>query len=555
MSHINFAELEAKCSNDTGRAWLRKYIHPPSVASPSYTGVPDLANPVKTVKHNNVIQGTMDVAQPLSSDGSGDSIFLTIPSLKYPVMQATFRTGQNGFANGPGTELLGSTLGVNNQNFHLTDSKQFTDARQAYQSTTFIYDQNTLTNRGMVYAAQVPFSYTLFTSISALMAYASGLTNARDFLAGVTDLHHASGKMFSSSVEYALSKLTDKSNVKIRKAYSKQQPTEEDPNPQPYVTDLVAIGIANLGPVVKIPQDIMSMGDKTYMAKATEGCFTVARMQQPINRYTTASQTRTKEGTALSDGTMWIAYTQQGEDGSNSAYWFTSDGSNQTAKALSDFVWGDFTATWVYFSKFPTYEQGSSTLPNICCKSVIGWELRPLQNSAFNPYATTPAIPDLKALETAAEYNFMAVDAVEAKYNMEGVTNINTAMNAQLDADPQAAAQIHKESKEQSLEDYMAGYEPGTNTPRTQPKPKGRQRGLGPSTRRNRKNRFKSSKPKQTTIRRPRRRYRKSNPRPIQPAKVTVKRRKPRKNVRVELPGNNLPKTLVFTNSNRRNKQ
>jgi len=445
----NVETLLAKCLNDNGRSWLKKYIHPPAVADASYVGCPDLSGATKTLKHNVVVTNRMDLPEKWQDNVGGvNMLMLTIPSLKYPVFTATYNVGQNGWAAGPGA-MLGSTLGITSPYFNLKDSKQFADARQCYQSTTITYDQNTLVDRGMIYSAQIPFDYDIYTNINASMAVATKFKNGKEWLIGLLDLHHASGKVFTPDNEKMLCALAKTSNREIRAA-----------PPSPYVSDLVYVAVCNLGPVVKTPEDITSLGDRTYIARAKEGAFIVNRMTQPTNRYSAAAMTRNKEGTALSDGTMWICYAQQDETGTNSVYWFTSDGSNQTAKALSDFVWGDFTASLTMFSACARSNDGVQTLdgmPNIVSKCCLGWELRPLQNSSFIPYVTTTALPDIEALKTAAEFNHTAKDAVEAKFNAKGDKNLNASFSAQTEYDPALDKQMREEADGQILDEYLAG--------------------------------------------------------------------------------------------------
>lgn len=353
-----------------GKAWLEKYLHPPSVPDSTFVATPDNnISPVTTLNFETVTNIPLSGRIGVETFNINEVFFLQTTGARV-ISYVFVRSPTHG--NGEWFQHPQFPAIVNDSyDFLHSWGADVSMQRMCYKSCTYYLNATAFNDQGTVTIAQTRPNY--FTSQVTTIPPQSGV----DSLEGcVFSPRHVNG--------------------------------EADYNAQLYdIGDISGQGV--LGSFVPAsPTQVQQSNPKAVTHLAREGAFVPQHWSQPTNRFYNTPDNG--NGSELDLVQTFIRFISADKSEHTLRLYNTMmpDGSIPVAPTLdqcSDTAWTDFTTGYVYFSALsvsPILGQTIVSNAYITVKGVYGIEVQPCVKSAFTFFQQSPPIPDDRAIHIAA---------------------------------------------------------------------------------------------------------------------------------------------------------
>lgn len=266
-------KIEIECETASGRAWLAKYLHPPTEEIEGFCGFPD-RNTLSTVQLH--YRGEKELA--LTAHKLGDTQAADGPATKYLHM---FHWGSAspcvGFwydkeGNSPGVDPSVQSQILNKQFNAKNWDRDLSRVRHTYGSVSIYQDETAFSNRGVITVANFRPDYVdiPFTGLSA--------KEKLDKLASALNC--------------------DIKDIKFPKSWYKRrmpQPTARDGYEIIHTDDPLTVDppgrtrVFMLNSIPKDESDLLNLSRKAYSGMLRDGAFVTARLNQDVNLFKQAS--------------------------------------------------------------------------------------------------------------------------------------------------------------------------------------------------------------------------------------------------------------------------
>jgi hypothetical protein len=377
-------------NTEAGKAWARKYLHPPGPRPTGYAGIPDDNNSPSVHAEYRLFDtlSTPTVQWPAVGPSSKSMLYMCLPSMKYPVLQAPTAAAGALKGNLWSCDSAGG-LGQTNNNLNLTTFiSEISSLRCAAKSTTFYLNTNALSNKGTITV---------------------GKTRAPIVVCNLYDLPTFANrdKIFADALECATKHAKKNNDHKALTVLEDRSLSLRDKLAAP-TTLAFTIQYIKIGKIINTADLISMVSPSSQSYLAVEGAFCVSKFSQPISRFKDI-------GVVSGPNTQFNGYTRcayTAFDGTNEYLeWITPNGTADNFNtALQDLPWTDMTADIVLF-------ENVDEVSSVSIKTVMDWEFQPAFGSNFAPFQTLSALPDRLALESVSTIMHRVPDCMPQVYN------------------------------------------------------------------------------------------------------------------------------------------
>jgi hypothetical protein len=405
-----------------GRAWLEKYLHPPSVQKSSYSGIPDNnMSPITTLAFETINNIPTSFVQSGTTYQASDMFFLQTTGARV-VAYVFVRTPT--FAN---------NLWVQHPQFPaiLNDSYDFggnwgadvSMQRMAYKSCTYYLNATSFNDQGTVTIAQT--RPAIFTFQGAVLPP----SNSASDVSRVKSLNAASFEQVGKPIPRA-SALNN----------------EYDYNSQIFDIGDVS-GNGSVGQYMPAsPTQVQQSNPRATTHMARLGAFVPQHWSQPTNRFYNNPDTGNGSQTDLTQSLIRFIDNTGLEHTVRLWSKLNADGTEPTIPTIdnaTDTTWTDFTFAYVYFSGLTVSTDALIGNAYITVKSLYGIEVQPNIKSSFVFFQNNPPVPDDRAVHMAAAMvhqvpdgypssanDFGSIISLAAKYVPKVVSWLSNAFSA-----------------------------------------------------------------------------------------------------------------------------
>jgi hypothetical protein len=402
-----------KSNTDGGKAWLEKYLHPPSAKRSSYAGYPDM-NGINAVhmEHRLVDEVAIPV-DPTNANTLG-AVYLYTPGLLYPCFRFPWAADDAVKPN-----FYQNVVLKNNQWTQQTVLQNFAKVRTAYSSITCELDATNFNNTGTIYGAQQNFSVSLSSMPYTLLKYAKTSPEIIPMLEKEFNLVEGTLKSFVTAFELQHFTLTESSGLMIprelliRDIQLPEDKLNKDSNVR-FFNESV-IDLVSLGKHIKSPSDITMASISFYQSALLEGTYSPLRINQPINSWRNIQSGDLAESGVFTSKLCYKGFTNLVivNGVTTEILYLPTDGVG--GSLITDIPYGDFS---FYLFGIKNGTSTVSLLPaNLRLKAILGFEFAAMPGSAFNSFLTAPPIFDREALDQGALITNERKDAYPASFN------------------------------------------------------------------------------------------------------------------------------------------
>jgi hypothetical protein len=365
----------------SGKAWVEKYLHPPSVPRATYAGIPDMnMSPVTSLQFetvNNiptvfVIDGVIRQATEiffLQTTGALVVAYVFVRSPDY---------NNNGWVQHPQYPAI-----VNDSyNFHDNWGADVSMQRLAYKSCTYFLNATAFNDQGTVTIAQARPQFFVFSS---------------PLIPPAADTDYDFPKQPSRRVGGEFD-------------YNAQILEMGDISGPGFIGDYVP----------STPTQIQQSSPKAVTHMAREGAFVTQHWSQPTNRFW--NNPGLENGSDADLVQTWIRFTQSDHSEHTVRLYSKMNSAGHSPEPnlgnAADTVWTDFTIAYVYFSGL-SVSSGPAGLSNayITVKSAYCVEVQPHAKSSFVFFQNSAPVPDDRAIHIAAAVTHQVPDGFPASAN------------------------------------------------------------------------------------------------------------------------------------------
>lgn len=452
-------KIEVECETSSGRAWLAKYLHPPTEEIEGYCGFPD-RNTLSTVQLH--YRGEKELA--LSAHKLGSFVDADGPATKYLHL---FHWGSASPCAGFWYDRQGNEPGFDpsvqdqilNKQFNAQNwDRDLSRVRHTYGSVSIYQDETAFSNRGVITVANFrpDFVDIPFTGLSA--------KEKMDKL--VTALN------------------CDPKELKLPKSWYKRKnaPTARDGyeiihSEEPLTVDppgRTRVFLMNSLP--RDESDLLNLSRKAYSGMLRDGAFITSRLNQDVNLF--------KQASVFTGIVMYIRDQQEIIDIMNL---------DSGSKKIPSWIDEDFAFTFVMYSQMATSNEISNPFNanHILFKWYNGFEGDVSVGSGISTFTSACAMEDLMALRLA---NNVLHDAPDA--NVVATNSWATLAKLALQLAPKAVEWlgnvfggskseekekkiVKKEAKKEVKKEMVKQGKPMKNKPQVAP-PRGRSKSAPP---------------------------------------------------------------------------
>jgi len=369
-----------------GRAWVEKYLHPPSVTKSDFVACPDNnLNPVTTLNFETITNIPLSCTIGATIHPIDEVFFLQTTGARVISFVFVRSIGFNGgewFQHPQQPAILNDSY-----NFLSNWDSDVSMQRMSYKSCTYYLNSTAFNDQGTVTIAQTrPDIYNFITS--ALPPLPPPPPPTTDVFQP-TPYDHVD---------------IDFDNVHFVRRLN----GEFDYNAQ--VIDLGDIsGASNSGAYVpSTPTQIQQSSPRAVTHLARQGAFVPQHWSQPINRFYNNDDNGTGSTNSLIQTFVRFTTSDRSQHTVRLYLKNQADGNIPVVDTLdncADTTWSDFTFSFVYFSALSTQPALSTILISpayITVKSIYGIEVQPRVKSSLVFFQENSPIPDDRALHVAA---------------------------------------------------------------------------------------------------------------------------------------------------------
>jgi len=401
-----FDEQLLNGQTEGGKAWLAKYIHPPSARPSNYNGYPDRStNPSVHLEYR--LTGERTPILPTNQPDVFSEIRLHSPGFFNPIYHASKAT--------PFEDNVFIPCIKNEQVTIAEATRNFSRGRLSYMSSTYELDATAFNNTGMCYAAQIQPTVTEVSVLPFVATYindhlsdpeapnfAQKTKRLFDFIVSTCRMKHHNALKLRAMVG-AVTRNADRFDWDlITEAHNFGS--------IPFTTTIIQI--VALGRVITQATDITMTSPKAYTGRSTEGAFMVQQVTDDINNWCKVQPGYIAGGVVQLNSLPICAYSQNWLSGINYVEKVEFFGD----QATTDLTWGDWSWGIVGFTNLS--EQNANAC--IAHKVVQGWEFNVLPGGLMNTFTTSPALLDTEALDNGTRIMQARLDAMQSKYNIGG---------------------------------------------------------------------------------------------------------------------------------------
>jgi hypothetical protein len=364
---MNNATLPSETAQ--GRAWLEKYLHPPSVARSNFVSCPDNnLNPVTTLNFETVTNIPLSCTIAANHYNIDEVFFLQTTGARvvsYVFVRLAGQSEREWIQHPQYPAIVNDSY-----DFVYNWGNDVSMQRMSYKSCTYYLNSTSFNDQGTVTIAQqrAPF----FNAQTPVLP----------------------------PVESEPANVADSLSWKIRGEfdYNKQLIDMGDVSGQSVSGQFVPAS----------PTQVQQSSPRATTHLARLGAFVPQHWSQPINRF--YNNVDTGNGSPTDLVTSFIRFLQQDES-EHTVPLFVKNNPDGTVPAkltltnTGDTPWSDFTVAHVYFSALsvsPTLGQTIVSAPYITVKCVYGIEVQPHTKSSLVFFQQVPPVPDDKAIHVAA---------------------------------------------------------------------------------------------------------------------------------------------------------
>jgi hypothetical protein len=425
--------IDIKCETAAGRAWLTKYLHPPTDPLPGFCGFPD-RNSMSTVQLN--YRGEKEIAFQCHK---GDRETPLGPATKYTQL---YHWGARAPCVGvwydkdgikPGFDPTPSSWMINKQFEYTSWNKDIEKARRTYGSVSIYQDETAFSNRGVITVAnfrpdvidvEVGPTTTIKDLASALKADPKTLKIPRGFVRRET-LPNAVEREGYEVID--MNRLTLTPPNKYRIVVISKWPEDES--------------------------DLLNLSRKAYSGMLRDGAFITSRMAQEVNMF--------KPGSCFNAVAIYVRDLNEIQ---NFPLGYPD------INMVGEWMDADFAFTWVMYSQMSINTDSSAGLPfnanHILHKWFNGFETSVGLGSALSTFQAACAMEDETALRVANNVLHEAADA-----DVVATNSFATLAKLAIDLAPQAfewlgnvfggkKAEEKKEIKKEVKKEIKQGMQP-----------------------------------------------------------------------------------------------
>ncbi|QHW18923.1 ORF2 [Crustacea hepe-like virus 1] len=383
--------IEVNCETAAGRAWLAKYLHPPSDPMPGFCGYPD-RNTLSTVQLH--YRGEKEIALGCHK---GDGATPLGPAAKYCHL---FHWGARAPCVGVWYDATGGKPAFDPTETQWMINKQFDwkawdrdieKARRTYGSVSIYQDETAFSNRGVITVANFRPDW--------VDVELGPVFTVRD-IANALKADHRTLKVPPSML---------RSNTIDRDGYEVLEPKKTDVNlTPPYKWRIMMI---HSWP--RDESDLINLSRKAYSGMLREGAFITSRIAQDVNSF--------KQGDTFDAIALYVR-----DENTVHNFPLYTDINN-----FGEWMDCDFAFTWVMYSQMAT-SQDQSTQPftanHILYKWYNGFEVSVGLSSSLSTFQAACAMEDETALRLANNVLHEANDA-DTVANNSWATLARTALS------------------------------------------------------------------------------------------------------------------------------
>jgi len=437
-----------------GKAWVEKYLHPPSVPRSSYAGTPDNnMSPITSLEFETVNNIPTVFTVGAVTYQASEMFFLqtTGASVVAYVFVRCPTYLKNEWSQHPQYPAIVNDSYDFLQNWGSDVSMQ----RMAYKSCTYFLNATAFNDQGTVTIAQARPAF--FTFSGGKIPPESPYLTDDSFEVLPTKPHRRIDGEFDYNSQ--ILDMGDVSGPGFTGAYMPSTPTQvQQSNPKAV----------------------------THMAR--EGAFVTQHWSQPTNRFW--NNTDIGNGSQFDLVQTWLRFIQDDHsEHSIRLYTKFENGAipeKPTLLNAADTVWTDFTVAYVYFSGL-TVGGTTNAVGNayITVKSMYCIEVQPHLKSSFVFFQNSPPVPDDRAIHVASAVthqvpdgfpasanSFASILGLVAQYAPTVVNWINNAFKANAPAEKAVEKVVEKVVKEKPLiKRPPAKTKPAPAKPFSKPKP------------------------------------------------------------------------------------
>nr|WAY16492.1 hypothetical protein [Hepelivirales sp.] len=349
-----------------GKAWLEKYLHPPSVQKPSFVATPDNnISPVTTLNFetvNNIpLTATIGTGPSSRTLNFTDVFFLQTTGARvvsYVFVRSPGYNSGNWFQHP-------QTPAITNDSYDFVNNwgSDVSMQRLSYKSCTYYLNATAFNDQGTVTIAQArPAVFVYQGTHPPPIDVSQRVEGEFDYNCQILDVGDVSGS--GQSGEF----------------------------------------------VPSTPTQVQQSNPKAVTHLAREGAFVPQHWSQPTNRFWNNADTGNGSDHDLVQTYIRFTMADKSEHTVRLFNKMNADGSipdegQVTLDNAADTPWCDFTVAYVYFSALsvsPVLGQTIVSQPYITVKSIYGVEVQPFPKSSFTFFQQTPPIPDDRAIHIAA---------------------------------------------------------------------------------------------------------------------------------------------------------
>lgn len=353
-----------------GKAWLEKYLHPPSVQKSSFVSTPDNnISPVTTLNFETINNIPITGVISGTTYNFSDVFFLQTTGARvvsYIFVRTPFYNSGEWFQHPQYPAIINDSYDFLH-NWGADVSMQ----RMSYKSCTYYLNATAFNDQGTITIAQSRPAFYAFQS--STIPPTQRLSD--DFL-NTTEVFRRDNAEFDYNG--IVLDMGDVSGAGVSGEFVPATPTQVQQSNPKAVTHLARLGAF-------VPQHWSQPTNRFYNNSDT-GNGSEVDLCQPFIRFITADK---------SEHTIRL-FCKNKPDGTIP---------EPTLDNCGDTVWSDFTVAYVYFSalSIPSAIGQQIVAPAfITVKSVYGIEVQPHVKSAFVFFQQTPPVPDDKAIHIAA---------------------------------------------------------------------------------------------------------------------------------------------------------
>jgi len=444
---------------DSGKAWLKKAVHPPGVTDPAFCGYPDDSS-IPAVHNEYRLQ-----AEVLTTciNAPDTMLMLHTPSLLHPIAVAQALTSPPVWTHIK--ELENDQIDVQSV------AQQMGRLQATAISKTIMQDSTAINEAGMCYAAQFSPSTYILTLGQLTEKIVHNYDTHKHWIPHLVkhfgsrihrvvhqmmkyghSFHHAhnivsrKSPKFRGKDDYVEVTLTDtriykrpnddkRSELKDKCCddddscvYSDFPEFDKNDIGSDLVYEYSTVQVVKLGNCIFQPTDVTMLSPKSYTGRSKDGQFIVQQINQHGNPWVDVRQGEYNTAADNKRNLMFSAYETSLGPNYNLVI---SPFVDNVGDLIQDTVWPGW--TWAY-SMFTNISSGSlgGPPPKFAIKTILDFAIAPTTRSVLNPSCKPPALYDQQALKSYAVITQSRQDALMAKYNIigEAINAMKTAKTA-----------------------------------------------------------------------------------------------------------------------------